>query len=242
MTSPYRYVPGVVYKRCQRYPATDSSSANGCEEVSYPNASAELEVLVDSDVDEDEHFSDPSPVVDQHPLTSPTEQSLSNGDEEETVEQSRKVSRTPLVDHERFRSTVKPYLKVTESTSDAIEEDEALPNCQKTWGPSTNPLVRPHLQRSSSWHAGVTTDVGIRQAYQDPSRADKLQLARESPYSQRPDLYGMFNKTLLLQLRILCLRSEGEHSAGFTRELYRYWFVLLGLCLHCTITFMQIIL
>lgn len=173
-------VPTFDYTRSQRFDATAS-----CGNVVSQQSSADSS-------DEEEPFSDPSPVVD-HLLASPMEQSSSSTDEEATIEQSRKATRTSsLVGGAQFISTVKPFL--TE-----VIEDEILQNCQKTWGPSNNPFSRPELRRSLSCPSSPTSNspdvttlfLGIRQDCRDPSHADDVHIAEGFQFTKQPEVYGL---------------------------------------------------
>lgn len=182
----------LVYLTGQRFPATATSSC-----VSGNVSSCEPEVLQSSMSvgGTEDHFSNPSLVVDQ-PLHCPTEQSSSSSDDEGSTTQSRKVS--PLMHSSgNFGSTVIPHLKGSESTTyDPIEED-----VQKTWGPSDNPyaaMPKPRRRSSSCPTSPTSTTPGVaasfhpRQARQNWGHADEVQIGEGSLFAHKPELYGIW--------------------------------------------------
>ena len=181
-----------VYRKYQRNP-TLACCDNECEEVSHDDTLGPWDM--------DEHFSEPSPVIDS-PLSIPTEQSSST--EKEGISQSRKATyaRVPS-DGERFKTkgTLRSHIGLSVGVCDTFEEDTTLLNCQKTWGPSSNPLSRPYVRRSQSCPTSPTASIcpsvatlfhgtGAEQACQVDGYADELQVAIESRFTQQPALYG----------------------------------------------------
>lgn len=140
MSKSSQIVASFVYRRRQR------DVAVACDEEAQDDT---LQSLPDS-CDVDEHYSEPSQVVDSH-LSIPTEQSSSS--DEESTSQSRiaTYTRVPL-DGERseVKGTLLPHLDIPESVSNTIEEDTAPFHCQKTWSPSNNPLSPPYVRQSQS--------------------------------------------------------------------------------------------